>query len=231
VVETLLTEVAVWRERMARQSQQHTPGALAPAFAAAQGAGPAAQWQQEIPGALAPSSTAAQGAGLAVASADPPAAFVWADYRLHKWEIVGHEEGHKWLCAFRIVGEDWDLTDERYFKWKTYLACRPQGETFVGDGVKQFPFKFFPEQDHNTCEFRADFVVRRVKDDDVRLHPGSGKDSRPIYGKVEQWMKGRVTCAPGRPLPWGAPMAPRPMDMRADILKLLDYLRSGHSGY
>ena len=72
----------------------------------------------------------------------------------------------------------------------------------------------------NTMDFRGDFLVRRVDGVDVRLHPGSSKEYGLKTGRLEDWMQGHESVAPGKPrLP--RPNAPPARDTALDVAKLL----------
>lgn len=101
-----------------------------------------------------------------------------------------------WAC--------YDITDSPEANWRAYLAYHPQGQEIVGPGVYRFEVRRLAAWDPNMQDRRVDFVVRRVDGTDVRLHPGSQKDTVPIFGVLTDWLQEEKT-----PPPAPAPAASR----------------------
>jgi hypothetical protein len=133
--------------------------------------------------------------------------------------LVGHRQAHRWLDDLRAQGQDRDLTHSA-LPWRTYLACHRDGEDVVGPGVVAFLFRFLNEWDSNTRENRADFVVRRVDGTDVRLHPGSSRESQLIKGQLQDWLNPHAYYPPAPQELRIGPAAPPPRHTEGDVARL-----------
>lgn len=81
------------------------------------------------------------------------------------------------------------------FDWRGWVANRDDAAQLVGPGVWAFWFVRLTTRDSNLDEPRADFLLRRVDGQDVRLHPQTTvhkvtrrKEANPVWGNWEaQW--------------------------------------------
>ena len=90
----------------------------------------------------------------------------------------------------RTVGSVQDLSDGSVFNWRGYVAYHHQAREIIGPGIARFEFRFVNAWDPNCQQKRGDFVVRRVDNTDVRLHPGCNGETTPVYGHVGLWTEG-----------------------------------------
>ena len=81
------------------------------------------------------------------------------------------------------------------FDWRGWVANRDGAAELVGPGVWAFWFVRLDTKDSNLDEPRADFLLRRVDGQDVRLHPHTTrhkvtrrKEAIPVWGtRGTQW--------------------------------------------
>ena len=79
------------------------------------------------------------------------------------------------------------------FEWKKYVANRSNAmlEEVIGPGVVSAELRFVNTWDHNTRQWRFDFVFERADQSAVRLHPqGSNNDTVCVVGEKALWAIG-----------------------------------------
>ena len=84
--------------------------------------------------------------------------------------------------------------------WRAYLAHHMYSRLIIGDGVWRFEIRTLGACYATMPARRVDFVVRRVDGTDVRMHPGSEKDTVPIFGRLTDWLQDE-RAAPLPPAP------------------------------
>ena len=145
-------------------------------------------------------------AAAAASAAAPQAIFTWAEaQQIPAKDKVSRRQAHAWLAELREQlqhhGQSvWDLSDSAKVNWHCYLAYHPSGRQIIGDGIFLFEVRTLGGWDANMQANRVDFVARRVDGTDVRLRPGSVKDTVPIYGHLADWLSEERT-APAPPAP------------------------------
>ena len=122
-----------------------------------------------------------------------------ADLR-HSRQPVSHRGAHNALVALRKAmapgGKgtepvEWvrNLSDEREFQWKTYVAFHPECDSIVGPGITEFAAMFVRAWDRNMDQARMDFLVVCTDYSVVRLHPSSKQHGVALFDDtVANWL-------------------------------------------
>jgi len=122
-----------------------------------------------------------------------------ADLR-HSRQPVSHRGAHNALVALRkamaLGGKgtepvEWvrNLSDEREFQWKTYVAFHPECDSIVGPGITEFAAMFVRAWDRNMDQARMDFLVVCTDYSVVGLHPSSKQHGVALFDDtVANWL-------------------------------------------
>ena len=120
-----------------------------------------------------------------MAGAGPPALELTAEMVAHMRATRGpgpsmataHQHLMRWRAAHNSDSTEYvdltHVTDAELFDWRLWLACRPDWEMVVGNGVWAFWFVGRCSRDTNLLDYRGDFLVRRINKSspEKRLHP------------------------------------------------------------
>ena len=144
----------------------------------------------------------------AASAAAPQAIFTWVDaQQILANDRVSRRLAHAWLADLReMLGHkglsEYNLSTGalRGALWRGYLANHHLALQIIGDGIYRFEVRALDAWGATMKSNRVDFVARRVDGTDVRLHPGSVKDTVPIYGHLADWLSEERT-APAPPAP------------------------------
>ncbi|MCP4242073.1 MAG: hypothetical protein GY772_16070, partial [bacterium] len=124
------------------------------------------------------------------------------DRRHYENPGVGRAEAHKWLAALRRHCAEQrqpfvDLTDDPAYAWRGYICGHRLARDIIGTGVTGFQARFLNALEPNRQslalpapygQHRFDFVVLRRDGSAVRLHPGGSAETKPIVGRLDEWL-------------------------------------------
>ena len=162
-----------------------------------------------VPGPLRPVPQRRVGDTMAAAATSAvalQAIFTWADaQQIPAKDQVSRRQAHAWLAELREqLGHHgrsvYDISESAKVNWRCYLAYHPLAWHIIGAGIYRFEVRTLNAWDSNMQSNRVDFVARRVDGTDVRLHPGSFKDTVPIFGQLADWLPSE-RAAPLPPAP------------------------------